>query len=78
MKTAMKRLFSLLLALTLIGAMFPTVYAAGAEENTPEAVTRDAYTAADAVFDSIDAMESAPAKKRVPYFIMISSFPVPL
>ena len=63
MKTAIKRLFSLLLVLTMVGAMFPTVFAAEADEATDKPVEQTAYEAADALFDSIDRMENSPAKK---------------
>ena len=61
MKTTMKRLFSLLLVLVMLGSMLPAVYADGSEE--PVVLTDEDYAITNDVFARIDAMEDAPAKK---------------
>ena len=64
MKDTLKRLFSMLLVLAMVAAMFPVAFAAEAEETVPASVEADAYVVADALFDSIDRMENSPAKKN--------------
>ena len=67
MKTTLKRLFSLLMVLVMLGSMLPAVYADStpAEEPVNEAIvlTDEDYTIVNDVFAQIDAMEDAPAKK---------------
>ena len=59
----MKRLFALLLALTLVCSLLPTtpVLAAASPAEIP---TEAAYAKVDVIFDQIDAQEAAPAKKN--------------
>ena len=67
MKTTLKRLFSLLMVLVMVGSMVPAVYADStpAQEPVDEAIvlTDEDYAIVNDVFAQIDAMEDAPAKK---------------
>ena len=67
MKTTLKRLFSLLMVLVMVGSMMPAVYADStpAQEPVDEAIalTDEDYAIVNDVFAQIDAMEDAPAKK---------------
>ena len=62
MKITMKRIFSLLLVLVMLGSMLPAVYAD--EPAEPVVLTDEDYAIVDDVFAKIDAMEDAPAKKN--------------
>ncbi len=67
MKNMLKRIFSLLMVLTLLGSMIPVSFAdnhAAAAENEPVAFTDEDYAVIDDVFAQIDVMEEAPAKKN--------------
>ena len=59
-KNTIKKLFSVLIVLALIGSMFPAV--AAQSENTQ--FTQQDYASVDALFDDIDRMESEPARKN--------------
>lgn len=67
MKTTLKRLFSLLMVLVMLGSMLPAVYAESTptEEPVDDAIvlTDEDYAIVNDVFAQIDAMEDAPAKK---------------
>lgn len=67
MKTTLKRLFSLLMVLVMVGSMMPAVYADStpAQEPADDAIvlTDEDYAIVNDVFAQIDAMEDAPAKK---------------
>ncbi len=60
MKNPIKRILSMLLVLAMVVSMVPAVFAQEQELQEP---TEAGYASADAVFDQIDAMEAAPAKK---------------
>ncbi len=61
MKNVVKRLFSMLLVLSMVLSMVPAVFAQEAPQ--PEVLNEADYASADAVFAQIDAMEAEPAKK---------------
>lgn len=67
MKTTLKRLFSLLMVLVMLGSMLPAVYADSAPAGEPVddaiVLTDEDYAIVNDVFAQIDAMEDAPAKK---------------
>ena len=65
MKTAFKRILSLLMVLVMLGAMLPAVYADNMPEPEDDVVvlTDEDYAIVNDVFARIDAMEDAPAKK---------------
>ena len=67
MKTTLKRLFSLLMVLVMLGSMLPAVYADSAPAEVPVddaiVLTDEDYAIVNDVFAQIDAMEDAPAKK---------------
>ena len=60
----MKRIFALLLAVVLVCALLPAGAVQAVEQELPKELTQADYAQADLVFDRIDAMESAPAKKN--------------
>lgn len=62
MKAALKRLFSLIMVLVLLGSVLPAASADG--EAAPTELTEADYAIVDDVFAQIDAMEDAPAKKN--------------
>lgn len=67
MKLSLKRLFSLLMVLVMVGSMLPAVYADSAPAAEPVddviVLTDEDYAIVNDVFAQIDAMEDAPAKK---------------
>ena len=68
MKSNLKRLFSLLMVLVMLGSMLPAVYADSTPAEEPEdnvtVLTDEDYAIVNDVFAQIDAMEDAPAKKN--------------
>ncbi len=64
MKITFKRLFSFVLVLALIGSMLPAAFAQEEKAAEPTVFTEEDYAPIDAIFDQIDAMEDAPARKN--------------
>ena len=68
MKSNLKRLFSLLMVLVMLGSMLPAVYADSTPAEEPEdnvtVLTDEDYAIVNDVFAQIDAMEDAPVKKN--------------
>lgn len=60
----MKRIFAAMLAIVLVCALLPAGAVRAAEQETPKELTQADYAKAELVFDRIDAMESAPAKRN--------------
>ncbi len=66
MKTTFKRILSLIMVLTILGAMLPAVYAddaAATTDSEPVVLTDEDYAITNDVFAQISTMEDAPSKK---------------